>query len=173
MFRSVPFHFLSAFSVSVSGCYHVFPHKGLRGLLGSNPVFYSMGVGQGTSWMSRQLIAGPLLMAVAVSTRCQLHIRSNFGVQYLAQRYFGMCQEMWKGEFDWCQWFSEHKCKCLLPKPQDVHAYVSSVKYLMQLYRFRWENKLVMFREKIKVWVKTNMVMNHEVMNVIQVGYVV
>lgn len=30
-----------------------------------------------------------------------------------------------------------------------------------------------MFREKIKVWVKTNMVMNHEVMNVIQVGYVV
>ena len=34
--------------------------------------FFSMGVGQGTSWMSRQLIAGPLLMAVAASTRCQL-----------------------------------------------------------------------------------------------------
>ena len=38
----------------------------LRGLLGPNPV-YSMGVGQGTPWMSRQLIAGPLLMAVAAS----------------------------------------------------------------------------------------------------------
>ena len=40
----------------------------LQGLLGPNPVF-SMGVGQGTSWMSHQLIAGSLLMAVAASTR--------------------------------------------------------------------------------------------------------
>ena len=62
--------------------------KGLRGLLGPNPVF-SMGVGQGSPWMSRQLVEDPL-MAVAASTRCQLHIRSNFGVQYLAQGYFDM-----------------------------------------------------------------------------------
>ena len=52
-FCSVPFHFLSAFSVMVTGCCGVFPPKG------PNPVLYSMGVGQGTPWMSRQLIAGP------------------------------------------------------------------------------------------------------------------
>ena len=42
----------------------LFSPKGLRGLLGPNPV-YSMGEGQGTPWMSRQLIAGPLLMPAA------------------------------------------------------------------------------------------------------------
>ena len=36
---------------------------------------------------SRQLIAGPLLMAEVITQR---HIRSNFGVQYLAQEYFDM-----------------------------------------------------------------------------------
>ena len=41
-----------------------FPPKGLRGLLGPNPV-HTMGIGQGTPWMSCQLIAGPLLMASA------------------------------------------------------------------------------------------------------------
>ena len=33
-----------------------FPPKGLRGLLGPNPV-HTMGIGQGTSWMSYQPIA--------------------------------------------------------------------------------------------------------------------
>ena len=61
---SVPFPFRS--SVRVAGYCRFFPPEGLRGLLGPKPV-YSMGVGQGTSWMSRQLIAGPLLMAVAAS----------------------------------------------------------------------------------------------------------
>ena len=42
------------------------PPKGLRGLLGPNPV-HTMGIGQGTPWMSCQLIAGPLLMAVAAT----------------------------------------------------------------------------------------------------------
>ena len=36
----------------------------LRGLLGPNPV-HTMGIGQGTPWMSCQLIAGPLLTASA------------------------------------------------------------------------------------------------------------
>ena len=57
-----PLRFLSAFSVKVAGCCRVFHPKGLRGLLGPNPDFYSMGVGQGTSWMIRQLIIGPLLV---------------------------------------------------------------------------------------------------------------
>ena len=41
-------------------CCRFFPSKGLRGLLGPNPV-HTMGIGQGTPWMSCQLIAGPLL----------------------------------------------------------------------------------------------------------------
>ena len=44
--------------------------------------------GTGAPWTSRQLIAGPSLVAEAA--RCQPHIRSNFGVQYLAQGYFDM-----------------------------------------------------------------------------------
>ena len=41
----------------------------------------SMGVGQGTPWTSRQLIAGPLLMAVAATK--VLRIRSNLGFSIL------------------------------------------------------------------------------------------
>ena len=41
-----------------------FPPGGLGGLLGPNPV-HTMGIGQGTPWMSCQLITGPLLMASA------------------------------------------------------------------------------------------------------------
>ena len=47
----------------------------------------SMGVGQGTPWMSRQLIAGPLLIAVA-ATKVPTAQQEQFGVQYLAQGYF-------------------------------------------------------------------------------------
>ena len=36
----VPFRFLSTFSVRVAGCCRVFPPKGLRVLLGPNPVFF-------------------------------------------------------------------------------------------------------------------------------------
>ena len=49
----------------------------------------SMGVGQGTPWTSRQLIAGPLLMAVAATKVPTAH-QEQFGVQYLAQGYFSM-----------------------------------------------------------------------------------
>ena len=51
------------FSTIPWGC-AFYPPEGLQGLLGPNPVLL-MGEGQGTPWMSRQLIAGPLLMAVA------------------------------------------------------------------------------------------------------------
>ena len=41
-----------------------------KGLLGPNPV-HTMGIGQGSPWMSFQLIAGPLLMSVA-ATQCAI-----------------------------------------------------------------------------------------------------
>ena len=44
----------------------------------------SMGVGQGSPWTSRQLIAGPLLMAVAATKVPTVH-QEQFGAQYLAQ----------------------------------------------------------------------------------------
>ena len=54
-------HSFIFFSVRVAGCCcFLFPW----GVAGPNPVLL-MGEGQGTPWMSRQLIAGPLLMAVA------------------------------------------------------------------------------------------------------------
>ena len=70
-------------------------HEGHRdvltpcGLLGPIPVS-SIGEGQGTPWMSCQLIAGPLTDGRHSYTRWQLHIRNNFWVQYLAQGYFYM-----------------------------------------------------------------------------------
>ena len=62
------FHKLKKFSVfffprGSRGVAAFFPLRGCGGQI----QFFSMGVGQGTSWMSRQLIAGPLLMAVAAS----------------------------------------------------------------------------------------------------------
>ena len=65
-FIRLPFCFLFHLSVRVAGCCGIFSPKGLRSLLGPNPV-YSMGAGQGSPWMSCQLIAGPLLMAVAAT----------------------------------------------------------------------------------------------------------
>ena len=61
VFKDFPFN-----SVRVTGCCCFFPRKGLRGLLGPNPV-YSMGEGQATPWISHLLIAGPLMMAVATT----------------------------------------------------------------------------------------------------------
>ena len=66
--------------------YHLF--QGGAGVTGAKSSD-SMGVGQGTPWMSRQLIAGPLLMAVAATKVPTAH-QEQFGVQYLAQGYFGM-----------------------------------------------------------------------------------
>ena len=62
---SVPFSFLLILE-GHGDVVAFFPPKGLRGLLGPDPV-YSMGKGQGTPWMSHQLIAGLLLMAVMAS----------------------------------------------------------------------------------------------------------
>ena len=50
------FRFLLLFPWGSEGCYHFYPP---HWLLGPNPVD-SMGEGQGTPWMSRQLIAGRL-----------------------------------------------------------------------------------------------------------------
>ena len=58
-----------------------FPPKGLGGLLGPNPV-HSMGEGQGTPWMSRQLIAGPLLMASS------LEIKTHTYTVLIYSKYF-------------------------------------------------------------------------------------
>ena len=66
LFHSIPFS--SSFSVRVVGMLPLLSpfFKGSWPLLGPNQV-NTMGVGQGTPWMSRQLIAGPLLMAEAAT----------------------------------------------------------------------------------------------------------
>ena len=51
------------------------PFQEVTGVTGASPS-YLCGERQGTPWTSRQLSAGPLLMAQAAT---QLHIRSNFG----------------------------------------------------------------------------------------------
>ena len=58
------FVFFSAFPWGLRDVVAFYPPEGLQGLLGPNPVVL-MGEGQGTPWMSHQLIAGPWLMAVA------------------------------------------------------------------------------------------------------------
>ena len=65
LFSSTFVRFLfSALSWGLRDVAAFYPPEGLRGLLEPNPVLL-MGEGQGTPWMSCQLIAGPLLMAVA------------------------------------------------------------------------------------------------------------
>ena len=63
--RSFRFVFFSAFSVRVAGCCCFLSLWGVAGLTGAKSSFYSWA--KGTPLMSRQLIAGPLLMAVAVT----------------------------------------------------------------------------------------------------------
>ena len=70
-----------------------FPHKGLQGLLGPNPV-HTMGIGQGTSWMSCQLIAGPLLMAVA-ATQGAICTSGLFVINHHCLRFINLWQG-WK-----------------------------------------------------------------------------
>ena len=59
-----------------------FSPKGLQGLLGPNPV-HTMGIGQGTPWMSCQLIAGPSLMAVAATQGAICTSGANLGFSIL------------------------------------------------------------------------------------------
>ena len=61
LFRFVSFSF--RLSVRVAGCCR-FPLGGCGAYWGQIQ-FHTMGIGQGTPWMSCQLIAGPLLMATA------------------------------------------------------------------------------------------------------------
>ena len=60
-----------------------FPPKGLRGLLGS---VHTMDIGQGTPWMSCQLIAGPLLMAVAATQGAICTSGATLGFSILLKR---------------------------------------------------------------------------------------
>ena len=61
-----------------------FPPRGLWGLLGPNPV-HTMGIGQGTPWMSCQLIAGPLLMASAHQEQPWGSVSCSRILQHVAQ----------------------------------------------------------------------------------------
>ena len=87
--KNVSFCFLPLFPcgsrVMLPLLYHLF--QGGAGVTGAKSSD-SMGVGQGTPWTSRQLNAGPLLMAVAATKVSTVH-QEQFGVQYLAQGYFG------------------------------------------------------------------------------------
>ena len=96
------FVFFSAFPWGLRDVVAFYPPEGLRGLLGPNPVVL-MGEGQGTSWMSQQLIAGPLLMTVAAPQGV-----SNSGVQYLAQGYLACSSVPPKGnqEFEQATFWS-------------------------------------------------------------------
>ena len=73
---SVPFRFLFRFFREGHGDVLSPLFQG-GGLLGPNPV--TVGEGQGTPWMSRQLIAGPLLMAVAATQVPNAHQEQFWG----------------------------------------------------------------------------------------------
>ena len=70
-------------SVRVAGCCR-FPPEGLWGLLGPNPV-HTIGIGQGTPWMSCQLIAGPLLMASVHQEQLWGSVSCSRILQHVAQ----------------------------------------------------------------------------------------
>ena len=81
----VPFRFLPLFR---EGCGDVFSPFFQGGYWGQ--IQLSMGEGQGTPLDESPAHCRTLTDGSGCQTRCQLHIRSNFGVQYLAQRYFDM-----------------------------------------------------------------------------------
>ena len=80
-FLSFSFRFLPLFpcgsQVMLPLLYHLF--QGGAGVTGAKSSD-SMGIGQGTPWTSRQLITGPLLMAVAAAKVPTAH-QEQFGVQ--------------------------------------------------------------------------------------------
>ena len=75
IFQSSPFCFLFCFFRE--GRRDVLSPPFSGGLMGPNPV--TVGEGQGTPWMSRQLIAGPLLMAEAATQVPTAHQEQFWG----------------------------------------------------------------------------------------------
>ena len=85
---SVPFSF-PLFPWGSRRCF-IPPFSG--GLLGPNPV--TVGEGQGTPWMSRQLIAGPLLMAVAATQVPTAHQEQFCGSVSIFKDTLGSCSSV-------------------------------------------------------------------------------
>ena len=79
-----PFVLFSAFPWGLRDVAAFYPPEGLWGLLGPNPVV-PMDKGQGTPWMSRQLIAGPLLMTVAAPQGANCTSGAILGFSFLLE----------------------------------------------------------------------------------------
>ena len=82
--------FFHLFREGHGGCYHIFIpiFQGVAGFL--KPVPVSLWAKPGYILDELPAHCRALTAGRGRHTRCQLHIRSNFGVQYLAQGYFDM-----------------------------------------------------------------------------------